>query len=310
MFGPALGARLIATVAAGPRGASSISSSGWALPAMPPDRLDPAGDLGGRARSSSPCGCSSGSGAARRWNCCRARRLAQLTGSTRYCGGLIDRRGGSVQPLSYVRGLAQAVLRAGGQIFTHSPALRLSRDASGYRIQTPAGESHGAARHRRHQCLHRRARRTSCGARSCRCRRSRWRRRRFRPSCARSILPGGQAASDTWRLLRYFRARCERTPRDGHARHVRGGAHDAHRASSLPRRARDLSAAARAWFRVSLGRLRRDDARSPAAPARTCARTPGGPRLQWPRRRDGHGHGTAAGAAGARGAGRRPWASR
>src|ERR1700740_458883 len=43
-----------------------------------------------------------------------AREVALLTGSARYCGGLLDRRGGSVQPLSYLRGLARAVARGGG----------------------------------------------------------------------------------------------------------------------------------------------------------------------------------------------------
>ena len=36
------------------------------------------------------------------------REAAQLTGSTRYCGGWIDRRGGTVQPLAYVRGLGSS----------------------------------------------------------------------------------------------------------------------------------------------------------------------------------------------------------
>src|SRR5579885_700552 len=68
-----------------------------------------------------------------------AREVAQLTGSQRYCGGWLDRRGGTVQPLSYVRGLARAALRAGARIFTHSPASRLERTGRGWRLQTPKG---------------------------------------------------------------------------------------------------------------------------------------------------------------------------
>ena len=63
--------------------------------------------------------------------------VLQLTGSAIYCGGLLDRRGGTVQPLAYVRGLAQAVLRTGGRIHTHSPALRLTRRAGSWSIDTP-----------------------------------------------------------------------------------------------------------------------------------------------------------------------------
>jgi glycine/D-amino acid oxidase-like deaminating enzyme len=39
------------------------------------------------------------------------REVLQLTGSARYCGGLLDRRGGTLQPLSYVRGPADAFSR-------------------------------------------------------------------------------------------------------------------------------------------------------------------------------------------------------
>jgi sarcosine oxidase len=62
--------------------------------------------------------------------------MQRLTGSTRYCGGLVDGRGGTVQPLSYVRGLAQAVQRLGGQVFTHSAVERLEKTAAGYRAVT------------------------------------------------------------------------------------------------------------------------------------------------------------------------------
>jgi glycine/D-amino acid oxidase-like deaminating enzyme len=65
--------------------------------------------------------------------------IGRLTGSARYCGGLVDRRGGTVQPLSYVHGMARALLRAGGRLFTHSPVVRLARAAGGYRAETARG---------------------------------------------------------------------------------------------------------------------------------------------------------------------------
>jgi len=130
MFGPVLGARLIATVASGPAVlfelierlgiACDATQSGWIQPATSEATLQQiAVRVQQWQRRGAPVELLSRT------------QVAQLTGSTRYCGGLLDRRGGSVQPLSYVRGLARAVLRAGGHIFTHSPGLRLSRRAPG-----------------------------------------------------------------------------------------------------------------------------------------------------------------------------------
>jgi len=44
-----------------------------------------------------------------------------------------------VQPLSYARGLAAAVGRCGGRIFVGSPALKLTRTAGAWSIETPRG---------------------------------------------------------------------------------------------------------------------------------------------------------------------------
>ncbi len=66
-------------------------------------------------------------------------QTAALTGSTHYCGGWIDRRGGTIQPLSYVRGLARAADRAGARIRVRSPAIRLSRNGGQWRVERPRG---------------------------------------------------------------------------------------------------------------------------------------------------------------------------
>lgn len=53
-----------------------------------------------------------------------------LTGTQAFCGGWIDRRAGSLHPLSYTRGLHQAALAAGAQVFGDSPATQLSRQGN------------------------------------------------------------------------------------------------------------------------------------------------------------------------------------
>src|SRR6185437_12970116 len=67
------------------------------------------------------------------------RDAAQLTGTTRYCGGWIDRRGGTVQPLAYLRGLARAALAGGVRLFTRSAAERLSSSGGMWRVETAHG---------------------------------------------------------------------------------------------------------------------------------------------------------------------------
>ena len=65
--------------------------------------------------------------------------LEQLSGTRCYRMGWIAERGGSVQPLSYARGLARAAQNAGAQIFTHTKVSALTRDASGWLLTTAGG---------------------------------------------------------------------------------------------------------------------------------------------------------------------------
>ncbi|MET1028820.1 MAG: FAD-dependent oxidoreductase, partial [Dongiaceae bacterium] len=55
-----------------------------------------------------------------------------------YAGGWLDRRGGVLQPLSYCRGLAKAVIAAGGILHGHSPAHRLTQSAEGWIVEAGA----------------------------------------------------------------------------------------------------------------------------------------------------------------------------
>lgn len=62
------------------------------------------------------------------------------TGTSRYPGILRDPCGGSVNPLGYARGLAQAAVAAGARLHGGSLAVKLARTASGaWRITTPNG---------------------------------------------------------------------------------------------------------------------------------------------------------------------------
>ena len=65
--------------------------------------------------------------------------LEQLSGTRGYQMGWIAERGGSVQPLSYVRGLARAALSAGARIFTHTSASALKRQESRWQLETAGG---------------------------------------------------------------------------------------------------------------------------------------------------------------------------
>ncbi len=65
--------------------------------------------------------------------------MERLTGSRRYRGGMIDRRGGSVNPLGYARGLAQAALNAGAAVHGGTAVRALRREGAGWALDTPVG---------------------------------------------------------------------------------------------------------------------------------------------------------------------------
>jgi glycine/D-amino acid oxidase-like deaminating enzyme len=203
MLGPYAGGRLVAAAAAAPdlvfeliarlRIQCDATRNGWIQPATSEATL---AQLARRAeqwwRRGVPMDLLS------------RREVLQLTGSARYCGGLLDRRGGTVQPLAYVRGLAQGVIGAGGRIFTHTPALRLAPVGRAWTIETPQGSVSAnvviIATDAYTGAVNEELRRTLVPMPS------------FQvatapiPAALRStILPDGQAASDTWHLLRYFR---------------------------------------------------------------------------------------------------------
>jgi glycine/D-amino acid oxidase-like deaminating enzyme len=131
-------------------------------------------------------------------------QTARLTGSNRYCGGWIDRRGGNVQPLSYVRGLAFAAQRNGARIFSQSPAIKLSRSGGEWRVDTPQGSVTSpiviVATDAYADRLVEAVRRTVVTVPSFQVAT-----KPLNAQVLRSILPERQTCSDTWHLLRYFR---------------------------------------------------------------------------------------------------------
>ncbi|MEP7209000.1 MAG: FAD-binding oxidoreductase [Casimicrobiaceae bacterium] len=143
------------------------------------------------------------------------REMAHLIGSDAYHGGWEDQRAGNVQPLSYVRGLAAAAHRAGARLCVGTPVTALRRHGTMWNLATPGGEVT--------------ADKVLIGTNGYT--------DRLWPGLARtvipmmsfqaatvplsaelgaSILPGGHSASDTRRLLWYYR-------RDAHGRLVMGG---------------------------------------------------------------------------------------
>ena len=71
-------------------------------------------------------------------------QLAAMLGSRFYLGGVIDRRGGSINPLAYVRGLARAALEVGAQLHERTSATRLSREGQRWVVETPKGRIRAA----------------------------------------------------------------------------------------------------------------------------------------------------------------------
>ena len=164
--------------------------------------------------------------------------VAERLGTEYYVGAWIDRRGGSLNPLAYVRGLAAAALKAGAQVFESTPALGIDRAGSTWHLQTPGGAvianavlcctnayNHGIAPLRATVIPLRTAQVAS---------------QPLGDEQVRSILPGGESASDTQRLLTSFRITADR-------RLIMGGA-SATAGDETPGLMRHLHKAARERF--------------------------------------------------------------
>ena len=65
--------------------------------------------------------------------------IARATGAERYICGALDRRGGSVNPLGYARGLADAAIQAGATIHGGAPATSVEKRGDSWAVVTPKG---------------------------------------------------------------------------------------------------------------------------------------------------------------------------
>lgn len=65
--------------------------------------------------------------------------IATVTGTQRYVGAMLDRRGGDLNPLSFARGLCRAALAAGAVICGRSAALGMERAGQSWKIRTATG---------------------------------------------------------------------------------------------------------------------------------------------------------------------------
>ncbi|HZX83015.1 MAG TPA: FAD-binding oxidoreductase, partial [Reyranella sp.] len=63
-------------------------------------------------------------------------RAISLTGTAYYHGGMLDRRSGTVQPLSYARGLAAAATAAGARLVHGTRVANLAREGNNWRLAT------------------------------------------------------------------------------------------------------------------------------------------------------------------------------
>lgn len=125
-IGPEAGSKLIQALGLGPaRVFALIAREGISCEATPNGTLhlahSPAGfkDLAERHRQGVALGVP--------LRLLDAAETARRTGSTAFHGALLDPRAGTIQPLSYVRGLARAAVAAGARIHEGSPVTSLTR---------------------------------------------------------------------------------------------------------------------------------------------------------------------------------------
>jgi glycine/D-amino acid oxidase-like deaminating enzyme len=142
--------------------------------------------------------------------------VRRLVGSPIYHGGLIDRRAGCVQPLSYSRGLARAAQKAGALVCGGSRVTALARDGGRWKVTTAHGPTVSAERvliatNGYTDALWPRLRRTLIAANSFQVATA-----RLPDALRRTVLPEGHVASDTRKLLLYYRC-------DHHGRLIMGG---------------------------------------------------------------------------------------
>lgn len=141
--------------------------------------------------------------------------MTRLTGTDAYLGGVIDRRGGVLHPLNYALGLASAAERLGVAIHGESPVQTITRSGTGHCVATPRGviraEKVLICTNAYSGDLDKPLAKSVLPVRSVQVATA-----PLSDNLARTILPEGNALSDTRRLLLYFR-------KDAQGRFLMGG---------------------------------------------------------------------------------------
>lgn len=135
-----------------------------------------------------------------------AAKVAELTGSKIFTGGLLTPKAGGIHPLNYARGIARSLDDRGVKMFINSPAEQVRREGERMIVQTPQGRvsakqviyaTNGYSDLTRatdtlHRCLI--PFRSAIIATES-----------LPANILAGLLPGGQVCGDTKRMLRWFR---------------------------------------------------------------------------------------------------------
>ena len=131
-----------------------------------------------------------------------SQEVAHRLGTDLYSGALIDRRGGSLNPLAYVRGLDRAASANGASIYWQSPATTVNRAGAQWIVSTGSQQvtcntvlictnAYGQLSQTRGRLLPLRTAQVASSP--------------LDPDLFGTILPGNESCSDTQRLLTSFR---------------------------------------------------------------------------------------------------------
>ncbi len=126
------------------------------------------------------------------------------TGSPGFQAALFDPRAGTIQPLAYARGLARTAMAKGARICGHSPVSGLRETAQGWQLATPQGQVQ-AGRVILATDLFPGAPRPECAQEQVILPYFNFATDPLPPELRAAILPGGEGAWDTRKVLTSFR---------------------------------------------------------------------------------------------------------
>ena len=161
--------------------------------------------------------------------------LEQRLGTGFYHGAWIDNRGGSLNPLAFVRGLARSASSAGARIHCGSPVLEILRGDPGWTLRSTGGSV--SCKHVL-ICTNAYGQLKQTHAAVMPLRTAQVATRPLSDAQLAAILPGGESASDTHRLLTSFRITADKRLIMGGASATAGDEHPAlfkylHRAAAV-----------------------------------------------------------------------------